>query len=316
MLEQCRRDQWSVSDLDWSGSPRSMSREDEEQIVQLFTDMAGIERLASAMFREQERRVEDPRLKAIFATFIRDEIRHAQTAQMLADFYDVHHFRHYQESESLRAFSSVFVEAIHHLSDDVANAYIVTGELLLDIALLRSIDDHVGDAMSGAAMRLINRDESRHIAIDYYMSAYYASDEYEEKQKLKPKLGLKERAQAASTFSRMLYRAQPFIRDVFLRPMEKLDPRGKRLRAAFKRSQLLGMKEKSARRPFTRFTRSLQAGFENPVLRPVLGDVFVRLSGVGPDFLARLYTDEELTRARGMSYEALADEALEAKQEN
>ena len=114
----------------------------------------------------------------------------------------------------------------------------------------------------------------------------------------------------------MLYYAQPFIRDVFLQPMEKLDPRGKRLREAFKRSQLLGMKERSSRRPFTRFTRALQVGFEHPVLKPLLGKVFVRLSGVGPDFLARLYSEEELARARRMSYEALADEALGAKQEN
>ncbi|MCC6554245.1 MAG: hypothetical protein IT372_14690 [Polyangiaceae bacterium] len=166
MLERCRRDQWSVSDLDWTRRPREMPREDEIAVVQLFTDMAGIERLAGALFREQERRARDERLRAIFATFVKDEVRHAQAAQMLADFYDVHHYRHYQESESLRAFAPPFVAAIHHLADDVANAYITCGELILDIALLRAIDDYVKDEMSDEAMRLINRDESRHIAID------------------------------------------------------------------------------------------------------------------------------------------------------
>ena len=42
--------QWKVSDLDWSRTPRPMSAEAEGAIVQLFTDMAGIERLAAALF--------------------------------------------------------------------------------------------------------------------------------------------------------------------------------------------------------------------------------------------------------------------------
>ena len=312
MLEQCRRDQWSVSDLDWSRTPRPMSREDEERVVQLFVDMAGIERLAAALFREQERRTEDPRLKAIFSTFIRDEIRHAQAAQMLADFYDVHHYRHYQESESLRAFAPVFVDAIHHLADDVANAYIVGGELILDIALLRTVNDFVHDEMSEEAMRLINRDESRHIAIDYYMSEYYGTDAYEEKLRRRPRPGLAERAQATRTFALMLYHAQPFIRDVFLVPMHELDPRGRRLREAFKRFQLLGMRERSPRRPFTRFMRALQEGFNSP-LRPIFGGLFARLGGVSPDLMQRLYTEEDLSRVRRMSYAAMAQEALDAK---
>jgi len=314
MLERCRRDQWSVSDLDWTRRPREMSREDEIAIVQLFTDMAGIERLAAALFREQGRRTEDPRLRAIFATFVKDEIRHAQAAQMLADFYDVHHHRHYQESPSLRAFAPPFVDAIHHLSDDVANAYIVCGELILDIALLRAIDDFVKDEMSAAAMELINRDESRHIAIDYHMAEYYASDAYEARIREQPPSPLAARAAAARTFASMLYRAQPFIRDVFLSPMDRLDPRGKRLREAFKRMQLLGMREERSRRPFTRFMRALQGAFMNPLVRPVLGDVLARVAGISPRFFQRLYDEGDLERTRRMSYSELADEALEVKQ--
>lgn len=316
MLEQCRRDQWAVSDLDWSRKPREMSREDESAIVQLFTDMAGIERLAGALFREQERRVEDPRLKAIFASFVKDEVRHAHAAQMLADFYDVHHYRHYQESPSLRAFAPCFVEAITHLADDVANAYIVCGELILDIALLRTVNDFVHDEMSAEAMRLINRDESRHIAIDYYMSGYYASDDYEARRVEKKARSLEERAQAARTFTRMLYLAQPFIRDVFLVPMDRLDERGVRLREAFKRFQILGRREQNSRLPFTRFLRVLQDGFQNPVVRPVFGNVLARVAGVSPEFFQRLYTEDELERARKMSYEELAEEALAAKGAN
>ena len=206
----------------------------------------------------------------------------------------------------------MFIDTVRLLSDDIANAYIITGELILDIALLRSIDDFVSDEMSHEAMRLINRDESRHITIDYYMCEHYASDEYFEKRQRQSARSVEEQVRAARTFTSMLYYAQPFIRDVFLRPMERLDPRGKRLREAFKRMQILGMRDAKARLPFTRFLRSLQVLFNHPVAGPLVGDFVGRVAGVGR-FLERFYTDEEIERARGMTYTELAQEALAMK---
>lgn len=317
MLDHCHRDQWNVGDLDWSRKPREMPREDEIAIVQLFTDMSGIERLAGALFREQERRVSDPRLRAIFQSFVKDEVRHAHAAQMLADFYDVHHYKEYRPSDSLTAFAPHFVDTIRYLSDDVANAYIVTGELILDIALLRSINDFVHDEMSQEAMVLINRDESRHIAIDYYMSEYYGSDEYDQKMMAREEtLTFDQRCRGAYAFVNMLYYAQPFIRDVFLNPMALVDPKGKRLRDAFKRIQLLGQKEKHARRPFTKFLRFLQNAIDHPVSGRLFGDLIGRIGGVGKEFMARQYDERELERARRMSYDDLASEALAAKEIN
>ncbi len=169
MLAKCREQQWKVGDIDWSRPPRPMSKGDEIALVQYFTDMVAIERLAGALFLEQVRRVSDPTLRAIFQTFVKDEVRHAHAAQMLADHYDVHHYRSYRISPSLERFYPPFLDAVKYLSDDIANAYITSGELILDIALLRSINDFAKDETSDAAMRLINRDESRHIAIDYHM---------------------------------------------------------------------------------------------------------------------------------------------------
>jgi hypothetical protein len=313
MLDNCRRDQWSVGDLDWSRKPRPMSEDDEIAIVQLFTDMSGIERLAGALFREQRRRVEDPTLKAIFDTFVKDEIRHAHAAQMLADFYNVHHYRIYRTNKNLEAFFPHFINAIHHLSDDVANAYITGGELILDIALLRSLNDYVADEMSEQAMHLINRDESRHIAIDYHMVDYYTSPAYEERLRARPPASPRDQAAAWSTFAHVLYHAQPFFRDVFFVPMNRVDPSGKRLREAFKRMQLLGMKQPVAKRPFARFMRALTDLFNHPVTGSLFGNAIARVGGVEPRFMARLYTEADLSRARTMTYEELADEALAVK---
>ncbi len=312
MLRKCHEGQWKTSDLDWSQPPRAISKDDEIAIVQLFTDMAGIERLAGALFVEQERRATTPVLREIFGTFVKDEVRHAQTAQLLADYYDVHHYRSYRTSRTLERAFPAFVDAIQYLADDVANAYITAGELILDVALLRSVDDYVRDPMSAQAMALINRDESRHIAIDYHMVEYYASGEYKARRQ-RTRRPWRDEARAWSAFARLLMYARPFFRDVFFFPMERIDPTGTRLREAFKRIQLLTARPTVAELPFVRFMQALQDAHNSRFAGPRARAVIARIAGAEPQFLSQLATDEELARACAMSFDALADEALAAK---
>lgn len=313
MLDKCHELQWQPSDLDWSQRPRSLSRDDEIAIVQLFTDMSAIERLAGALFIEQERRAEDPTLKAIFATFVKDEVRHAQVAQMLADFYDVHHYELYQQSAPLQRFTPAFLDALKYLADDVANAYITVGELILDIALLRSINDYVHDGMSDQAMRLVNRDESRHIAIDYHMVEYYASPGYVRKLESRPVPSLAERARGAKAFGLMLYYGQPFFREVFFKPMDCVDPSGHRILEAFKRVQMVSAKPGVSDRPFGAFMLALQNAYRNPLGRALLGGLLTRIAGMEPRFMEQIPTEREMEAAREMTFDQLAEEALAVK---
>ncbi len=314
MLRMCHEGQWSPGDLNWSQEPRPMSREDEMSVVQYFTDMAQIERLAGALFVEQERRAKDPVLREIFSTFVKDEMRHSHVAQMLADHYDVHRYRAYRPSRSLDKFYPHFIDAIRHLSDDVANAYITSGELILDVALLRSIDDFVADPLSAQAMELINRDESRHIAIDYHMVEHYASPAYREEKRRAPKKSLKEQAAGARAFAAMTLYGRPFFKDVFFAPMDKVDPTGRRIREAFKRMQMLGEKPGLEHLPLMKFWRTLMDLYARPWVGPRGKEVIARILGAEPRFMEQIATEEELARARAMSFEELAQEALAAKQ--
>ncbi len=314
MLEMCRRDQWSPRDLDWSRPPRPLARDDEITIVQYFTDMAMIERLAGELFREQQRRVEDPTLKEIFGTFVKDEMRHARVAEMLADYYDENSYRFYEVSPSLRRFYPHFVRAIRYLSDDVANLYITAGELVLDIALLRSINDFVADDMSNQAMTLINRDESRHIAIDYHMVEYYASEAYAEKLARRPKPTLRERAESFKTFAALTLAAKPFFHDVFFRPMAHMHAEA-RLHEAFRRMQLLEAKEGFVERPFVTYIQKLVDVYNHPVAGPILSPIVSRLAGVEPELMRRMNSVAQMEQARAMSYDELAEDALRAKHE-
>jgi hypothetical protein len=314
MLDKCRREQWKVGDLDWDGRPRDMSREDEMAIVQYFTDMAGIERLAGALFAAQEKNTEDEQLREIFQSFVRDEIRHAHAAQMLADYYDVHGYKLYQPNAALMRFTPHFVNAIRFLPPEIANTYITSGELILDVALLRSINDHVGDEMSEKAMALINRDESRHIAIDFHMVEHYASKAYKRKLRQRPKPPLARRMKAAWAFCNVLYYGAPFFKGVFFEPMKVVDPTGKRMRQAFKRIQLLGTKGELKEHPFTRFMTGLQDLYnDHPVARVAFGGLIRRIVGVDETLIARLYDEEDVSRAARMSFDELAEDALSAK---
>lgn len=303
MLKKCRRDQWSIDDLDWDVQPRPLTAVEEERIVQYFTDMAGIERLAKALFVEQRKRVADPLLVEIFSTFIADEERHAQVAEKLADFYNRHHYREYRLHPDLVAFRPVFIEAISHLTAEFANLYILTGEVLLDVALLRGLSDYVDDEMCQRAMHLINRDESRHIAIDFHMAGYYASPEQQAKVRAMPRRPLAEHARALMAIARVVNRATPFIQNIFVRPLRMVDPSDRHMRAAFKRVQLLGRKPELAARPFARFLRIMQLGYNAPVIGGLFGAIFTRLAGV-PDIALQVnYDRDEERRARAMSYE-------------
>lgn len=313
MLQKCRDGQWHADDLDWSRPPPPMPRAKEEAVVQAFTDMAGIERLAAALFAAQARKTDDPTLGAIFESFVADEDRHAVVAARLARHYDVHHYRSYAQSPALVAFREPFLAVIELASPEIANAYVTSGELMLDVALLRSLDDFVGDPMSHEAMQLVNRDESRHIAIDFHMTEHYASDAFRATRRGVPPLPPREQVRRAAAMARMLWHAQPFLRDVFLTPMERTDPSGRRLQEALKRIQLLSRKPTVARLPFTRFMLAVQDLYFHPVAGRLLSGVLLRLLGAEPSIARIWFTDDELARSQAMSFDELAEDALAAK---
>jgi hypothetical protein len=310
MLELCRKNQWHVDDLDWSTTPRPLTREQEMAVVQYFTDMAGIELLAGALFEVQRDRADDPVLRDIFDTFVVDEVRHSRVAERLAHHYDRHHYKIYFRNWHMERFRRHFVHATRYVSPEIANAYITTGELLLDIALLRSIDDYVNDEMSHKAMERINRDESRHIAMDFFMIERYASPEHLAREAAKPSPPPLDLLRGWMAIASFMWVSRPFFRDVFFKPMDLTDPSGTRLLEAFKRTQLIGKRPEVATRPFSRFMQRMQDAFVHPVLGPIARPLVTRIMGVDGRVITPLYDELEARRAALMSLEEQAREAL------
>ena len=313
MLDKCIRDQWSLDDLDWSTPPPPMTRDKEQAVVQAFTDMAGIELLAAALFDVQRRKTDDPTLAKIFATFVADERRHSTVAARLARHYDVHGYRAYAQSPSLSAFRPHFLAVVEDALPELANAYITAGELILDVALLRSLDDYVADDTSHRAMQLVNRDESRHIAIDFHMTERYSSDAHIAVIRARPWPGSRQVAANVRAVTTMMWHAKPFLQQVFLAPMDRTDPSGRRVREAFKRVQLLMRKPTVARMAFPRFICAMQRIYNTPVVGRLFGRVLLRALGADDRAARYLYTEEELARSQRMSFDELAEDALAAK---
>ncbi|CAN5862920.1 hypothetical protein BH11MYX2_BH11MYX2_03830 [soil metagenome] len=312
MLDKCVRDQWSIDDLDWDVPPPTLPREKEEAVVQAFLDMSGIELLAGALFEVQRAKTTDPTLHKIFSTFVADEKRHSAVALRLSEHYNVHRYRAYVESPALTAFRPHFLALVRETSPEIANAYITSGELMLDVALLRSLDDYVNDEMSHRAMHLVNRDESRHIAVDFHMVEHYCSDDYLAIAAARPRRPLREIVHGIRSLATTMWLAKPFLEQVFLAPMDMTDPSGARFKEALKRIQLVLRKPTVARTPFPRFMITMQKLYNHPRLG-VLQPLLLRVLGADKRAAAYNFTPEELERSQRMSFDEMADEALAVK---
>ena len=177
MLERCRAGQWSVDDFDWSVPSIELGRFDEIEACHQFTNLVFIERIAALAFLELSRNTTDPLEKAIFESFHEDEVRHAEAMNRLAMHFNRHDYRIYAPNATLVFFVREMSKMIKGISPEFASAMVTGGELILDVALLRSVNDYLEDPLSRAVIEKINQDESRHIAMDFYLCEKYADAE-------------------------------------------------------------------------------------------------------------------------------------------
>ena len=227
MLERCERGQWSVEDFDWHGQPVPLAPETEMRVCAYFVNMSYIERLAGALFLSLSRRQTDPVLAAILRTFHADELRHSRAAARLADYFDVHHYRVYTPNLAMLRFIPYFVGAIESLHPAFATSFILGGELILDLALLRGLNAYVADPLSRAVVEKINQDESRHLAMDMHMTELLARPGSGATGGVNPWLG--------RDWWGVLAWGPPFFSEVFFRPMQLFDPSQDQMREVIRR---------------------------------------------------------------------------------
>jgi hypothetical protein len=172
MLAAVREGQWSVDDIDWSpplagGDRLSPGEKRECGLALVFT--ARLERQAARIFALTAEYVDDPRAREIYRWFAVDERRHADAEVRLAARYGItEHDLPRILDWSMRVLEQNFDEpdrGVHELS----SASIILFELALDTLLVPSLKDLTDDPLQAQVFRRIDLDESRHLAMDYWL---------------------------------------------------------------------------------------------------------------------------------------------------
>ncbi len=172
MLELTTRGQWSVDDIDWSRPIEGVDHMSERARFEagqqlLFT--AGLERRAARVFALCAEYIDEPRAADIYHLFEVDELRHAEAEIRLAARYGVYWSDlplasrwMFKELEGVMKHSTVG----HH---ELSSATILLFELALDSILIPALKSLTSDPIQTDVFRRIDQDESRHLAMDYWL---------------------------------------------------------------------------------------------------------------------------------------------------
>ena len=311
LLERCHEHTWRLSDLDFSRPPQALPGAQEDAVVQYLTDFVYIERMAGSFFLALQDKVGHPVVRQILQTFVIDETRHAHAMQLLADHFDRRKLRIYAPNPWIVRLVQRLEEWIRVAPPDAAATAVTTGEICFDVAYLKPLDEHLADPTAREVLRLVHRDESRHLAIDYWLLEWFGTADYQERHPPEP-FDLRAEAELMVRYVRAFSVGFPFMRQVFFGTNARLDQNGARLRDAAKRIQLAMTRPGIRGRPFVRFYGAVQAIFDSPVLGPVVRRGFATVLGADPTLFKTQYTDAERAHVEGLSAHELAVDTLAA----
>jgi hypothetical protein len=145
------------------------------------------------------------------------------------------------------------------------------------------------------------------------MTESYCSDEHLAAIRKRPWPSPRELVRSTRSVVTMMWFAKPFLQEVFLAPMDRTDPSGRRIQEAFKRIQLVLRKPTVARTPFSKFMIGAQNLYNRPLIGKVFGKILLRALGAEDRAARILFTQDELARTSAMSFDELAEEALALK---
>lgn len=172
VLKATRDGQWSVYDFDWSTpvqAPQRMTGKMRRQAALALLFTAGLERQASKVFRLNAKHVDDPVAKKIFELFAIDELRHADAEVLMAERLGAT-WRDLPLPVRL-FFKGLEGDWFNHgeYAYRIAGAIIVLFELALDSILIATLKSLMDDPLQSEVFRRIDQDESRHLAMDYWL---------------------------------------------------------------------------------------------------------------------------------------------------
>jgi len=176
LLEKAKAGQWAISDFDWEtplaqGDEISRGRRRLLGKVLLFT--AGVEKLGAHAFRIDAQNSVHPTLRELFEITAADEDRHSEAEVLLARRLGV-------EWDDLPRPTRAFFKTVtrdllsvrgvrSQLFYELIGTQIILFELALDAILTPTLKEMIADPFQEEIIRMIELDESRHLALDYWL---------------------------------------------------------------------------------------------------------------------------------------------------
>lgn len=172
ILEATRKGQWDVHDFDWSRpleGAENLSKQELRDAALMIVFTAGLERQAARIFALCADYVDDPRAKAIYRLFERDETRHADAEMLMARRYGVG----WKDLPlpvriMFRYLRGNFENPTRDLYE-FTSSQIILFEIGLDAILIPALKTMMNDPLQAEVFRRIDIDESRHLAMDYWL---------------------------------------------------------------------------------------------------------------------------------------------------
>jgi len=172
LLESTRNGQWDVDDFDWSApleGADGLSKRQKREAGMALAFTAGLERQAARVFALCAEYADDPVAAQIYRLFEADELRHAEAELRLAKRYGVEWSdQPWPVRWMFRELKKNF-EPPNRGTHEVSSATIVLFELALDSILIPALKERVNDPLQSQVFRRIDIDESRHLAMDYWL---------------------------------------------------------------------------------------------------------------------------------------------------
>jgi hypothetical protein len=170
MRKKSELGQWSLDDIDWSAPGReAVTPEHARRMERFLGDLVWIETFGTSVFRAMAGVTKDPDLRAIYESFAVDEARHAAAEQRLMVRWGLLPDGVFPEPNPN---ARIAIEFLDRHSSDVPFAVYATllpmFEIALDGALLQFLNSSVEDPVCHRVFERVNRDEARHLAVDFH----------------------------------------------------------------------------------------------------------------------------------------------------
>lgn len=183
LLDIAKNGQWSVDDFDWKTPVMGIdkvSKANRKRIGQMLLFTAGVERLGLTGFMLSAKHTPDKTAKAVFMLNAFDEERHAEAETLLARRLGVEwHDLPWVVRVMFKNLHEDFRRAARGRNGrqvfELVNRQIVIAELALDAILIPTLKKILDDPLQTEVFRLIDKDEARHLTMDYWTLEYEAN---------------------------------------------------------------------------------------------------------------------------------------------